>query len=292
MKTRVKSFAKINLFLYITSRRKNGFHNLYSLMTQIDLCDDIDIDFTKKEISITCDYPGVPEDESNLACRAAKLFYDSLPRKFCREKKGLSIEIFKKIPPGRGLGGGSSNAAVVLTALNNHFKTPFSKVELMEMGLNLGADIPFFIFGSPAIARAVGEKLEKVTNLRPYHILLCDPGVLASTADVFKNIDFQLTSNHEYSINCGLDILLRAQEFDVRGHIHNDLESSAFRLYPEIRKTKEEMELLLDRKVYMSGSGSSLFSLFSARKNADRGCERLLKKWGRSSKKIFLCSFK
>ena len=285
------SFAKINLFLYVTSKRKDGYHNLHSLMTQIDLCDDIDIDFTKKEISIACDHPDVPEDESNLAYKAVVLFYHSLKTKVCEENKGLSIEIIKRIPPGGGLGGGSSNAAAVLTALNNYYKNPFSKAEMMTMGLKLGADVPFFIFGHPAIAKGVGERLEKVLNLRPCHLVLCDPGIAASTAEVYKNIDFRLTANQKYNMYTGLNESLRGQEFDVRDQMHNDLEESACRLYPEIKETKEEMAVLLQRKVYMTGSGSSLFALFSARENAKKGFERLLKKWAKSKRKVFLSSF-
>ena len=288
---KVKSFAKINLFLYVTSRRKDGYHNLYSLMTQIDLWDDIYIDFSKKKLSIVCDHPDVPEDESNLAHKAAVLFYHSLKTNGCEEKKGLSVKIIKRIPPGGGLGGGSSNAAAVLTALNTYYKMPFSKAELMKMGLALGADVPFFIFGSPAIAKGVGEKLKKVLNLRSYHLVLCDPGIAASTAKVYRNIDFRLTLNQKYNMKTGLNVPLRGQEFDVRDQMHNNLEESACRLYPEIRETKEEMELLLKRRVVMTGSGSSLFALFSARENANRGYKRLLKKWATSKRNVFLSSF-
>lgn len=288
---KITSFAKINLFLYVLSKRKDGYHNLHSLMTQIDLCDDLYIDFDQKEISVFCDHPEVPEDESNLAHKAAVLFYQSLKTKTGEDKKGLSIKIIKKIPPGGGLGGGSSNAAAVLMALNRHYKIPFSKVELMKIGERLGADVPFFIFGHPAIARGVGERLEKVVNLRPYHIVLCDPGVAASTARVYKNIDYRLTSNQKDNIKTGLYVPLRGRKFDMRDQMHNDLEESACRLYPEIKETKEEMAMLLQRKVYMTGSGASLFALFSARETAKKGFERLLSEWDKSKKKIFLSSF-
>lgn len=291
MRQKYKSFAKINLFLYVTSRRKDGYHNLHSLMTRIDLCDDIYIDFSKKEMSIACDHPDVPADESNLALKAVRVFYHSLKTKGCEVKDGLSIEIVKRIPPGGGLGGGSSNAATVLTALNTHFKTPFSKKELMKMGLGLGADVPFFIFGSPAIAGGIGERLEKAPDLKPCHLVLCDPGVAASTAKVYKNIDFSLTSNQNYTINSGLSVPLRGQGLEMGGRMHNDLEESACRLYPEIKKIKEEMELLLQKNVYMTGSGSSLFALFSSRAAAKEGCERLSKKWADGKRKVFLSSF-
>ncbi|MCK5836406.1 MAG: 4-(cytidine 5'-diphospho)-2-C-methyl-D-erythritol kinase [Desulfobacula sp.] len=291
MREKVTSFAKINLFLYVTSKRKDGYHNLYSLMTRIDLCDDIYLDFSTKEMVISCDHPNVPEDGSNLALKAAIVFYRSLDAMGRKEKKGLSINIVKRIPPGGGLGGGSSNAAAVLMALNTHFKTPFSTAELMKMGLDLGADVPFFIFGSPAIATGVGEKLEKVSNLKRYYLVLCDPGMASSTAKVYKNIDFRLTLNQKYTINTGLNVPLRGQEFDIRDQMHNDLEESACGLYPEIKETKEEMTLLLQQNVHMTGSGSSLFALFSTRRNAKKGYDRLLKKWAGSKRQVFLSSF-
>ncbi|MCP4671069.1 MAG: 4-(cytidine 5'-diphospho)-2-C-methyl-D-erythritol kinase, partial [Desulfobacula sp.] len=186
---KVKSFAKINLFLYVTSKRNDGFHNLCSLMTRIDIHDDIYLDFSQNKLIIACKHPHVPEDRSNIAYKAAALFFNSLGSYNDKDHGKVSITIEKKIPVGGGLGGGSSNAAAVLTALNNYYNNPFSNSKLMEMGLSLGADVPFFIFNTPAIARGVGEKLEKVANLKPYYLVLCDPGVQALTAKVYKNID-------------------------------------------------------------------------------------------------------
>lgn len=287
----VHSSAKINLFLYISGKRPDGYHDLFSLMTQINLDDLIRIDFSSESICVECAYPGVPEDESNIAYKAARLFFDTMGSRQSG-KKGVSIAIEKKIPPGGGLGGGSSNAAVVLAELNRYHNNPFSRSELMKIGLQLGADVPFFLFNSPAIATGVGEKLEAVEKLVPYHLVLCDPGVSASTGDVYKNIDFRLTSKPKSNINTGLNVPLRGQGFDVRGRMHNDLFEPACRLYPEIRKTKEEMGLLLEREVFMTGSGSSLFALFSNRKNAARGAEVLSERWQGSRRKLFLSSFK
>ncbi len=259
-------------------------------MTPIDLCDDLYLDFEADGIKVICDHPGVPEDKSNIAHKAAVLFYDALKEKGC-EKKGIGIEIKKHIPPGGGLGGGSSNAATILTALNAHHRQPFSKPELMHMGLRLGADVPFFIFGNPAIVQGIGEMVEKAPDLLPYHIVLCDPGVAAATAAVYKKYDFDLTSNQKYTMNAGLNVPQRGQKFDAGAWAHNDLEEPACSLYPEIRETKEEMELLLHTKVRMTGSGSSLFALFQARKDAEKGCEILLEKWAGSKRKLFFSSF-
>lgn len=291
MRKRYSSFAKINLFLYVTSRRKDGYHNLCSLMTQIDLCDDIYLDFTRKDISVTCDHPGVPDNESNLAVRAAQLFFRSLKPGANDRPRGLSIDIVKRIPVGGGLGGGSSNAACVLTALNQALGRPFSKPELMHLGLTLGADVPFFMVGGPAIARGLGEKLEKVTGLRPCSLVLCHPGIGASTANVYKNIDFRLTLNQKYNRYTGLNVPLQGQGFDLKAGLHNDLEESACRLYPVISETKQEMESLLQRRVYMTGSGSSLFSLFSVREKAEEGYARLKRKWANSRRQVFVSSF-
>ena len=289
MTLKLTSFAKINLFLYITSKREDGYHTLYSLMTPIDLCDDLYLDFEADRIKVVCSHPQVTEDESNLAHRAAVLFYQALGEK-AHKKKGVSIEIIKRIPPGGGLGGGSSNAATVLTALNDYHHQPFSKPELMKMGLGLGADVPFFMFNGPAIVQGIGEQLEKPPDLLPYHLVLSDPGVAAETAAVYKRFDFELTSTQKYNMNAGLNVLIGGREFDAGAWMHNDLEGPACRLYPEIWETKEEMELLLHTKVRMTGSGSSFFALFQARREAQKGCEILLKKWAGSKRKIFLSS--
>ena len=189
-------------------------------------------------------------------------------------------------------GGGSSNAAVVLKQLNDHHGHLFSNEELGEMGRMLGADVPFFIIGKPAIATGVGEQLELIPNLKPCHLVLCDPGIAASTANVYKNIDFRLTLGQKENIKSGLNMLLRGQEFDVRQSLHNDLEESACRLYPKIKKVKHEMAQLLGKKIYMTGSGSSLFTLFSNPKDAQKGCGVLTEKWTGTQKKVYLSSFK
>ncbi len=287
-----QSFAKINLFLYVTGRRDDGYHNLYSLMTQIDLCDTLTIAFNQDQTRVACSHPNVPEDESNLAVKAAVLFNRRMKAVNPVSGKGVFIRIDKKIPPGGGLGGGSSNAATVLTALNEFYGRPFSMDALMKTGLELGADVPFFIFNRPAIAQGVGEKLAAVPFLKPYYLVLCDPGVAASTADVYKNIDFGLTLNQKDNIKSGLNMSLRGQEFDVGNRLHNDLEESACRLYPRIRETKEQMALLLGHKVFMTGSGAVLFSLFENPEDAQNGYELLAEKWAGTSRNVFLSSFR
>ncbi len=281
--------AKLNLFLYVTGRRKDGFHELFSLMVPISLSDRIEIRFRGPGVSVACDHPLVPEDESNLACRAARLFMDVCgTEKIDLPFEGMSIRIEKKIPVGGGLGGGSSNAAAVLSGLNACAGHPFSGQMLGQMGVTLGADVPFFLYGAPAFAKGVGEQLEPCTELPEGWVVICSPGIAASTVNVFKKLEFGLTFKPFYIMNTGSNALVFDHGFDGGEKLHNDLEGPACSLYPEIGSTKEEMALLLQKKVHMSGSGSSLFALYSGPEAAEVGFKRLSNAWSGTGRDVFL----
>ncbi|MEX1298892.1 MAG: 4-(cytidine 5'-diphospho)-2-C-methyl-D-erythritol kinase [Desulfotignum sp.] len=286
------SFAKINLFLYVTGKRPDGYHDLFTLMTTIQLADVMTFTFQGAGVEVTCNHPLVPEDETNLAYRAATLFFRA-----CEDQKknisvpGVTIDIKKNIPVGGGLGGGSSNAATVLSTLNARCHDLFSCKELMEMGRQLGADVPFFLYGRPALATGVGDQLTRVPRLHPRHVVLCDPGIAASTASVYQDHDFCLTSQGKYTIESASNILSTGQDVDVRPYLHNDLEAASFRLYPEIKVARDEMAYLLQKPVTMSGSGGSLFSLFSDKKNAVQAYELLRKHRAWKNRQVFLTVF-
>lgn len=289
MNQSLASFAKINLFLYVTGKRPDGYHDLYSLMTKIRLADAMTFTFHGTGVTVTCDHPMVPKDETNLAHRAATLFL----RSCCVQKKhipvqGVAIDIQKNIPVGGGLGGGSSNAATVLSTLNARCHDPFSRNELMELGQHLGADVPFFLFGAAALATGVGETLKRVPKLFPRHVVVCDPGVVVSTARVFQNHDLCLTSSRKYTIKTASNILSVRQDVDIRPYLYNDLEAATFRVYPEVRGARNELTQLLQRSAFMSGSGGSLFALFSDEKKARQGYDRLLTHWAGGKKRVFL----
>ncbi|MCG8553114.1 MAG: 4-(cytidine 5'-diphospho)-2-C-methyl-D-erythritol kinase [Desulfobacterales bacterium] len=281
--------AKINLFLYVTGRRADGYHELYSLMAPLALADRLEIVRSGNGIRAVCNHPDVPGGDRNLACRAAVLF-----RAAMLDKKGdpgfhdLTIHIEKKIPVGGGLGGGSSNAASVLLALNEYSQTPFSKNELMRLGLSLGADVPFFIFQGPAFASGVGEKLVPCKQMPNLSVIVVNPGVPASTVKVFRKLEFGLTFVPSYNISPCSNALPFANKLDGREILHNDLERPACSLYPEISVAKKEMALLLKRSVYMSGSGSSLFALYSDHDVAEEDYEKLLKARTENMQFVFL----
>ena len=143
--------AKINLFLHVTGKRADGYHNLFSLMCCIGIYDKIVLTFGAKETSVSCSAGNVPEDETNLAYRAAVLFFKALHQRRGDSPQGVKISIDKHIPVAAGLGGGSSNAAAVISGLNRYCGRPFSRVELISMGSAIGADVPFLIFDKTRI---------------------------------------------------------------------------------------------------------------------------------------------
>ncbi len=251
---KILSPAKINLFLQVTGKRPDGYHELLSLMCCVDLCDTISLQFGREGIWIESFHPQVPLDDTNLAHRAATVFFNAL-----NIKDGLKIFIDKSIPVAAGLGGGSSNAASVLNGLNQRYGHPFTRNRLMSMGLGLGADVPFFLFGKTALASGIGEKLEAYPGALPYHIVVVYPGFKVSTGEVFQNLNLGLT-NCEKKINKPFSINI---EFDPGVHLCNDLEIVTASEYPVITSIKEQLLIRGALGALMSGSGSAVFGLFS-----------------------------
>ncbi|MFO7665397.1 MAG: 4-(cytidine 5'-diphospho)-2-C-methyl-D-erythritol kinase [Desulfobacterales bacterium] len=247
----ILSPAKINLFLHISGKRPDGYHELLTLMYCVTLYDILSIDTGYKNISISCTDPEIPTDEKNHAYRAADIFLKKIDK-----KEGVKIHIDKKIPAGAGLGGGSSNAAAVLSGLNNLFGNPFPLSEIMRMGLEIGADVPFFLFKKPALATGIGDKLEKYDFIMPYKVLIIYPGFGVSTKDIYNNLNLRLTNckkklkNDPFKRKFSLELLC------------NDLETVTASRHPEIIEIKEALLKMGARGSLMSGSGSSVFGLF------------------------------
>ena len=266
---KILSPAKINLFLQVTGKRTDGYHDLFTLMCPISLYDTILIDFGVNKTSITCDNPKVPKDDSNLAVIAAKIFFKKL-----NENENIKIVIDKKIPVAAGLGGGSSNAASILLGLNQYYNQPFYIDELIDMGLSIGADVPFFIFQKPALATGIGEKLEEYKKLDSFKILLIYPGVSVSTADIFQNLNLGLTKCKKKLKNSFFD----NHAFEVNQHLCNDLETVTASKYPDINEAKKALMYYGARGALMSGSGSTVFGLFTNSDKAQSAYHNISKK--------------
>ncbi len=263
----LSSPAKVNFYLEVTGKRLDGYHQLRSLMCRVGLCDTIGINFNTDKTRVVCAHPNVPTDATNLAYRAALLFFQAVGK-----EQPVEITIEKIIPVGAGLGGGSSNAATVLMGLNRYFNYPFSEKKLMSLGGTIGADVPFFIFRRPAMATGIGERLAPCGDLVPYTILLVNPGFTVSTAMVYKNLNLRLTkckkkiSNHPF----------KETFLDVREYLCNDLETVTTSMFPEIEDIKR---LLLDlgaKGALMSGSGPTVFGLFADIRAAEQAYKSLM----------------
>ncbi|MCP4229793.1 MAG: 4-(cytidine 5'-diphospho)-2-C-methyl-D-erythritol kinase [bacterium] len=249
----VKSPAKVNLILLVLGKRDDGYHELATLFAPLGLSDVIRIERRDdEEITIACPAPFVPEDESNLAVKAARAFLDDY-----RVKGGVHIEIDKVIPVGSGLGGGSSNAAAVLRALPEIYGLSASGDDLSAIGARLGADIPFFLQDGWAIGRGRGEVLTPVKSRPGIPILLVRPDFGISTPQVYGEMRPDEFSADESA----LDSLLAALDEPIAEYwplARNDLEQAVLRVAPRLLEAKDEFwgEGL---RGMVSGSGSTVF---------------------------------
>lgn len=257
---KIFSPAKINLFLQVMGKRADGYHDLVSLMCCICLYDIIYLESVGKEIKVLCNHPDVPDGMKNIAWQATALFGKNLQKRHGIDFSGIQIQINKKIPVAAGLGGGSSNAAAVLLGLNKMYGYPFSVGELMKMGADIGADVPFLIYQKPAIATGIGDRLQSFKGLRPLKLLLVDPGFSVSTALIYKNLNLGLT-------NCAKKLkqfYFDQPDFDIEKYLCNDLEAVTISLFPEVYAVKETLLREGATGALMSGSGPSVFGFFSS----------------------------
>lgn len=180
------AFAKLNLTLDVLAKRKDGYHDLQSVMQTISLRDDVEVDLdTGKEWVLSCTNEEIPCDERNLAWKAAKVFFDTTGK----DPNGLAIRITKRIPTQAGLGGGSADAAAVLRALNRHYGHPFSILALAELGAQVGSDVPFCILCGTAMVEGRGEMLRKLPDMPDCVFVVCKPDFSSSTPELYKKLD-------------------------------------------------------------------------------------------------------
>ena len=270
---KIKSYAKVNLYLEVLKKRKDNYHQIITLFERISLCDEIwIIPRPDNRIRIICSHPGLPLGKTNLAWRAAELLKRGLSI-----KKGVDIKIDKRIPLASGLGGGSSNAASVLLGLNRLWKLNLNKKKLIFYGKKLGCDVPFFLAdASFAIGAQRGDEIKALTTVkRSFWHVLAAPKIRVSTRLVYKRLDaifrpsiIGLTKS-KGDVKIFIQRLKRAGLGLVQESLFNRLESVTFGLYPEVKKLKETMaDSGIGEAILMSGSGPAIFSLVSSKKEA------------------------
>ena len=264
MQVHLKAPAKVNLFLRITGKRADGYHDLFSLMQAVSLYDEITLSVSEGD-SISVRSSGnneVPVGEGNICHKAAL----GVLRAY-GQKRGVDIEITKNIPVGAGLGGGSSDAAAVIMALNEALGGVLSPEVLAEVALGCGSDVPFFLLGTPAIARGRGEILEPVT-LPNYHYLLLNPGFGISTAEVYGALSrLDLTKPDEDNILIRLRGLKdtpspSSSTVKISDLLENDLEGVVLDKYRPVALLKQSLIEVGADGALMSGSGATVFGLF------------------------------
>jgi len=259
--------AKINLSLRPLNRRPDGFHEIETLISPISLADKIDIERQSRWIDFSCDDPTVPSGDENLVVRVAKAFFEKT-----KISGGVGIKLHKKIPHGAGLGGGSSDAAATLRALNQLFKTKLSREELANLGSNIGSDVSFFLFESAAVCKGRGEIVEPTKLKKKLSILLLKPGFSVSSAWAYS----RWQDSKEIP-----GISYQPQNFDGQNFL-NDLERPVFEKFVFLAQLKAW--LLNQAEVgaaVMSGSGSTVFTLLRPYADVDLLTERARKELDR-----------
>ena len=276
MRKSTKAYAKINLYLDVTGRRPDGYHEILSIMQQVTLHDTVSVEICasetdEREISISCDDPQIPTDRRNIVWKCADEFF----RYFKIGGVRTEIEIEKKIPQSGGLAGGSSDGAAVLKLLNELCGTNASEEELCKIGVKVGADIPFCIVGGSCVCRGIGEKLEKLHIPQPqYHVLIAASSEGVSTAKAYEMIDgIKETTRGSFD-----NVILSLREGRIPQNLYNKFEQVILPIHPSAANIRAEILSLGADSALMSGSGPSVFGLFLNEKSRNEAVLKLIKK--------------
>lgn len=268
MKTiKIDAYAKVNLSLDVLARREDGYHELSMIMQEISLKDIVtlkEINDNNSNIEITCNKKEVPTDERNIVYKAFKL----MAKKYNIDKS-ISIYIEKNIPISGGLAGGSTDAAAVLKGLNQLWNLELTKEELMKIGVEIGADVPFCIMGGTALSEGIGEKLTKIAPFKDKLLLLVNPDIEVSTEYVYKNLDLKNLEGRP-DIKSIISFIEQDDIEELSKNMKNVLESVTIKKHPEIAKIKESLINFGALGSLMSGSGATVFGIFDSEETLNR----------------------
>ena len=267
---RLRALAKINLGLDILRKREDGYPEVRMIMQTIQMYDVLEIRRVKKPgISLSVNYPYIPNDERNLVYKAAKLLMDEF-----QVKSGVDIRLEKFIPVAAGMAGGSSDAAAALVGINRLFKLGLSEKDLMDRAVNIGADVPYCVMRGTALAEGIGEKLTRITPVPDCFVLIGKPGINVSTKAAYESLQLDKITTHPdidgmiKDIECG-NLLAMTEKMG------NVFEPGIIGKYPVIGEIKELMEARGALKAMMSGSGPTVFGIFDDRKKMEAAAAAL-----------------
>ena len=251
-----RSYAKINLTLDVLNKRSDGYHDVEMIMQTVSLYDLIIIDKIDEGIEITTNLKFLPVNENNIAYKAARDFFN-----YTGLSGGCKIMIYKNIPVAAGLAGGSGNAAAVLCALNRLYNANLSLDELKEIGVKLGADVPYCITGGTALATCIGDIITPLPSLPKCNILMVKPPISVSTGIIYNEIDTTEIINRP-DTNAMIDAISKKDINGVACHLSNVMGTVTENMHPIIRGIKNKMMKNGALGAVMSGSGPTVFGIF------------------------------
>ena len=255
----LKAYAKVNLSLDILARREDGYHELCMIMQSIGIYDKVNLTkLRQKDIKISSNIKNLCLPENNIVYKAAKLLYERFDI-----KEGLHINLYKYIPMGAGMAGGSTDAAAVLRGMNELYNLRLSKEELMKIGLEIGADVPFCICGGTMLAKGIGEELSGLKSMPDAHLVLVKPKFSISTKEAYSLVELsKLTDNDRPDTDKILSYINEGNLKKIAENMKNVFEMYIGKKYPLIEKIKRELINQGALGAVMTGSGSVVFGVF------------------------------
>lgn len=269
----LKAYAKINITLDVVGKRDDGYHLLKMIMQNIEVYDLININKIKSGITLSCNKKYVPEDDRNLAYKAARIFLEKY-----KINEGVEIYIKKNIPVAAGLAGGSTDAAAVLKAMNLLFEVNASNEELMDLGLSLGSDIPYCIKGGTALCEGIGEKVIPLASFKGHVLVIAKPAFGVATKEVYGSLDINKIYKHPDTDSI-IEAINNNDINTVSNCMKNVLENVTLKKHKILRDIKREMKEAGALNSQMSGSGPTIFGFFDDMLKAQLCYDRLKAKY-------------
>ncbi|MBE7718630.1 4-(cytidine 5'-diphospho)-2-C-methyl-D-erythritol kinase [Lacrimispora indolis] len=285
----LKAYGKVNLGLDVLRKREDGYHEVRMIMQTVGLYDKIDIYLKETPgIEVVTNLYYLPVNENNLVYKAAKLLMDEF-----RVLHGIRIHLNKFIPVSAGMAGGSSDAAAVLFGVNKMFQLGLTREELMERGVKIGADVPYCLMRGTALSEGIGEILTPLPDIPQCQILIAKPGVSVSTKFVYEHLDVSALRKEDHpDIDGMIEAIGNRDIYQISERLGNVLETVTIPEYPVIAQIKDKIIELGAVNALMSGSGPTVFGIFTSPRAAERAYEEL--RYGESrnlAKQVYLTNF-
>ena len=281
---KLRALAKINLGLDVTGKREDGYHEVRMVMQTIQMYDQLEIKERKEPgIRLTTNLPFLLCNDGNLVYKAAKLLMDEFDI-----RQGVDMNLTKFIPVAAGMAGGSSDAAAALVGINRMFQLGLTKRQLMERGVQIGADVPYCVMRGTALAEGIGEKLTSLPGVPMCYVLIGKPGINVSTKFVYGNLHLDEVTEHP-DIDGMVEAIAEESLQGILDRMENVLETVTVSAYPIIQTIKDRMKELGAINSLMSGSGPTVFGIFVEKDMARRAYDKLEEE--QLAKQIFLTEF-